>query len=259
VNSPFGNNRAQNANNSKGGRDGKFSETVIMDNKFHQQLSNVRNRDVDQNHPDIELMKREAQQQSNRHLATLYRLPALKDPGVPAAQVRDQETTIAVRTQSQVVSFHECMKRLECETKRARKFERPFSLAIVGFGDIINVPNTFGVQAYQQALGQIDAVLCNVVDTDIDTVGRYSNDRFMVLLPECTGPSSTMFAETTRQYFETVPIKFENHSFFLRASIGIACFPNHGHEWKEILARADLACESVLSKGGNAFAFASMM
>lgn len=257
MNSPFGN--RQNANNGKGGREGRYSETVIMDNKIHQSLNNVRSREAVPNHQDVELMRREQMQQSNRHLATLYRLPALKDPGIPAARAVDPEQTIAVRIQSQVVNFHDCMRRLEKETKRAQKFNRPFSLAIIGFGDIQNVPNTFGVQAYEQALAQIDAVLCNVVDTDIDTVGRYSNDRFMVLLPECTGPSSTMFAETTRQYFETVPIKFGDHAFFLRASIGIACFPNHGREWKEILARADLACESILGRGGNAFGFASTM
>lgn len=259
MNSPFGNRQNANNGNNNRGREGRFSETVIMDNKFHQSLSNVRNRDVEQNHPDIELMRREQMQQSNRHLATLYRLPALKDPGIPAAEARDPEKTIAVRVQSPVVNFHECMQRLERETKRANKFGRSFSLAIIGFGDIQNVPNTFGVEAYELALQQIEAVLCNVVDTDIDTVGKYSNDRFMVLLPECTGPSSTMFAETTRQYFETVPIKFGQHAFFLRASIGIACFPNHGHEWKEILARADLACESILGRGGNAFGFASTM
>lgn len=256
MNSPFGNNRGPNGPGN--GRDGRFSETVIMDNKFHQQLSNVRNREVEQNHPEIELLRREQQQQqSSRHLATLYRLPAIKDP--TQQSVADQATTIAVRPQSAVVTFHDAMRRLEVEAKRSNKYERPFSLAIVGFTDIMHVANSFGAPAYQQALGHIDAVLCNVVDTDIDTVGRYSNDRFLILLPECTGPSSTMIAETARQYFDAVPIKFENHTFFLRASIGIACFPNHGRDWKEILAKADLACESILGRGGNAFGFASMI
>jgi len=260
MNSPFGNNRNQNGgNNNNGGSNGKFSETVIMDNKFHRQLSNVRNRDVQDNHPDIELMKREAMQQSNRHLATLYRLPAMKEPDAAPRVPADQATTIQAKPQSAVCTFHDCMRRLELETKRAAKFDRPFSLLIVGFADLTQVVNSFGVLAYEQALGHIDAVLCNVVDTDIDSVGRYSNDRFMVLLPECTGPSSTMIAETTRQYFEQVPMTYGGHTFRLRASIGIACFPNHGKDWKEILAKADLACETVLERGGNAFSFASTM
>ncbi|MBX9669496.1 MAG: diguanylate cyclase [Candidatus Obscuribacterales bacterium] len=255
MNSPFNNNKEKN---------GKFSETVIIDNKFHQQLSNVRNRDAMDNHPDIELMKKEQQQASQRHLATLYRMPAIKDtsgdkPSAPAPLPQpDLAMTVRTRPQSAVVTFHDCMRALELEAKRCVKFSRPFSLAIVGFGDLARVVSSYGVPAYDQSLAFIDSVLCNVVDTDIDTVGHYSNDRFMVLLPECNGPNSTMFAETARQYFEGCPIQHQGHLFFLRASIGIACFPNHGADWKVLLAKADLACESILDRGGNAFGFASV-
>lgn len=261
MNSPFGNNRPNNnGNGGNSNNNGKFTETVIIDNKFHQRLSNVRNRDVQENHPDIDLLKREAQQQSQRHLATLYRMPAMKEPDAPGtAPAVDPATTIACKAPSQVSTFHDCMRRLELETKRSAKFERPFALAIVGFNDLVHVVNSFGVLAYEQALGHIDSVLCNVVDTDIDTVGRYSNDRFMVLMPECTGPLSTNIAEAIRQFFDQVPVNYQGRTFFLKASIGIACFPNHGTDWKEILARADLTCESVLSRGGNAFGFASMV
>ncbi len=256
MNSPFNKNNKPN--------NGKFSETVIIDNKFHQQLSNVRNRDVMENHPDIEVLKKEQQQASQRHLATLYRMPAIKDtsgdqPQAKAPVPQDTATTVRYRQpSSRVVTFHDCMRALELEAKRCVKFSRPFSLAIVGFGDLARVVSTYGVPAYDQSLGFIDSVLCNVVDTDIDTVGRYSNDRFMVLLPECNGPNSTMFAETARQYFEGCPIQYQGHAFFLRASIGIACFPNHGADWKVLLAKADLACESILDRGGNAFGFASI-
>jgi len=231
-----------------------------MDNKIHRQLADVRAREAIVSPSEQEMRKRDAAQQSQRHLATLYSMPAMKAPDEPS-NAPNIETTVVQRAvvTSNVSTFHDCMRRLEIETKRALKFERPFSLAIVGFGDLIQVANTYGVPAYELALNHIGSVLTHIVDTDIDVVGRYSNDRFMVLLPECTGPSSTMIAETTRQYFETSPVSYQSHGFFLRASIGIACFPNHGRDWKEILARADLACEAVLSKGGNAFGFASLI
>lgn len=255
MNSPFGN-RPTGGNAGGKSNNGKFSDTVIMDNKIHRQLAELRERVSSATPTEVDQRQRSAQEQSQRHLATLYRMPALKEPdqaaSAPAPEVIPEPPT-------RVVNFHDCMRRLELETKRAIKFQRPFSLAIVGFGDLMHVANSFGVPAYEMALRHIGDVLTNIVDTDIDCVGRYSNDRFMVLLPECTGPNSTMIAETARQYFEAAPVSYQSHAFFLRASIGIACFPNHGSDWKEILARADLACESVLSKGGNAFGFASMI
>ncbi len=255
MNSPFGN-RPNGGNAGNRSNNGKFTDTVILDNKVHRQLAEVRDRAAVAPTPsDQEMRQRNAQEQSQRHLATLYRMPAMKDPD----SVTHSAETVPALPPSSVVTFHDCMRRLEMETKRAIKFQRPFSLAIVGFGDLIHVANTYGVSAYEQALHHIGDVLTNIVDTDIDVVGRYSNDRFMVLLPECTGPNSTMIAETARQYFEASPVSYNSHAFFLRASIGIACFPNHGRDWKEILARADLACESVLAKGGNAFGFASMI
>ncbi len=252
MNSPFGN---RPANNNPGNRNsGKFSDTVILDNKVHRQLAEVRARETQESPSDQEMRKREAAQQSQRHLATLYRMPAVK---APDESIDSLETTMPHKPVSLVINFHDCMRKLELEAKRANKFDRPFTLAIVSFGDLVHVANSFGVLAYERALTHCGNVLTGVVDTDIDCIGRYSNDRFMMLLPECTGPSSTLVAETARQYFETVPVTYGPHSFFLTASIGIACFPNHGRDWKEILARADLACESVLERGGNAFGFAS--
>lgn len=244
MNSPFDEKRHNNVN---------FGEAVIVENKFHNKLNNVRNRQ--ENPAEIEALKEEQRKQRQKHLATLYGVPAMQ------AAAHNFEQTIVpgkAQTVSAVVNFQEGMRVLEREGKRSTKFERPLTVGIVGFHQMQAVIDQFGVLAYEACLKRIEEILSGVVDIDIDTISKFANDRFMIILPETTGPNSTMVAETIRGYFDTVPIVYQQHRIPLKASVGLSCFPNHGQDWKVLLAKADLACDELFNRGGNALGFAPM-
>ena len=110
-----------------------------------------------------------------------------------------------------------------------------------------------------------DQLLCQVAERLLqhlrasDTACRLGGDEFVVLLTQVELPADA--GEVARHLIDALgaPFLIGNARIQISVSIGIACFPNHGRDWKEILARADLACESVLERGGNAFGFASMI
>jgi GGDEF domain-containing protein len=59
-----------------------------------------------------------------------------------------------------------------------------------------------------------------------------------------------------RKKFEDVELKHNWHNIPATLSFGIGYYPAHGEDPREIIARADLACEFVQQRGGNGYAFA---
>ena len=60
--------------------------------------------------------------------------------------------------------------------------------------------------------------------------------------------------DSIRASFLEHPITFKQFRFNLKASIGIVFFPDHGIEWRELIAKADLVADMLVEQGGNAVA-----
>lgn len=224
----------------------------ISEDAFHKRLTNVRTQDgLPRRGPDPEALRREQAKQQQR---TLYQMPAMAAP--KQEPVEDVERTIFFDSfVPSVFNFRHAMRQLQKETKRAARFSRPLTLFIVAFHELPFVRDRYGIIAQEKALRTIGDVLSKCADLDIDIVGRYGADRFIMALPETPGPNATLVAEEIRKYFEQTYINHNEHNFGVKASIGIACFPQHGTDWKELIAKADLATDIIIGRGGNAFGF----
>jgi diguanylate cyclase (GGDEF)-like protein len=74
-----------------------------------------------------------------------------------------------------------------------------------------------------------------------DTVARLGGDEFAILLPQLTNSAeATQIAEKVRKALDH-PFLIEGLSLTVEASIGIACFPEHGQDVDTLLQRADVA------------------
>jgi diguanylate cyclase (GGDEF)-like protein/PAS domain S-box-containing protein len=110
---------------------------------------------------------------------------------------------------------------------------------------------------------QGDAVLTAVgerlrtVMRDSDTVARLRGDEFGILPGnEADEARAAAIAWKLREAFED-PILVNGHSVDVRASIGIAFFPQHGRDTTELLRRADLALQQAKRSGSGLAVFAS--
>ena len=84
-----------------------------------------------------------------------------------------------------------------------------------------------------------------------DLVARYGGDEFIVLLPETPSSGASSVANKIRQGIESTPLFVNNKSVSITASIGIACYPEHGHEFEAIKEKADQAMYVSKKNGKN--------
>lgn len=217
----------------------------IGDSKIHQSLSGK-----GLNQPSREQLQR-ARSQANKQ--TMFAIPIAKHATVsPEQQERKLFYDLDI---PEIYNFRYAVRQLKLENRRAEKFERPFSMLIIGFAAIPAIKENFADHAEEFVVREIAKTIVEYVELGIDIVTRFSEDKFMIVLPEQTGVQATMIAESIRTHFEKSVIDYRQYKIPVRASIGIACFPQHGTQWKELVAKADLATDLIYEAGGNAFRF----
>lgn len=150
--------------------------------------------------------------------------------------------------------FQALASRLQQETLRAVRYHRPLALAVVSFPNLYALTRSHDVSAYQAALAFAARSMALLCDADVDIIGYLSSEKIVLLLPE-RGEEVIFLAERIGDFFEKYPFSHWQHLIQLVPSIGLSMYPNHGTNWQELIARADLAADSVVERGGNGYTF----
>lgn len=224
--------------------------TFIRDGVFHRQLSNVRN-----------------QVWTDTKVKALERANEPGEKGDIFGHLRDDpdEITLTGEELDQIAfydglpgcyNFRYLFRKLSRELKRSKRYNRPTSVVMVGVDGFDNIEGSYGELAADTVVFSVIQFLIAAIRTDVDMVGRLSDDRYIVVLPETPGRGATVFSDRIRKQFEDLELKHNWHRLPVTLSFGISYFPGHGEDPRELIARADLACEFVQERGGNGFAFA---
>ncbi|MBR0830086.1 GGDEF domain-containing protein [Bradyrhizobium manausense] len=102
-----------------------------------------------------------------------------------------------------------------------------------------------------------DRLLCDVarlLQKDCrphDHVARLGGDEFGIILPHCTPYDGVDIAERLRRSFELFAFSWDDKSFAVTASIGLACISDATIGLEEALRQADAACYGAKQKGRN--------
>lgn len=226
--------------------------TFVRDGVFHRRLSNVRNSVFTET-------KMRALEQANA--------PGDREKGDVFAHMKDQTEQIVIDDEElDLIAFFDglpgcynfryIMRRLSRELKRSKRYNRPTSVVIVGIDGLDNVEPNFGDLAVDTVVFSVIDFLLDGVRADVDMVGRLADDRYILVLPETPGRGAAILCDRLRKKFEDVELKHNWHNIPATLSFGIGYYPAHGEDPREIIARADLACEFVQQRGGNGYAFA---
>jgi len=84
---------------------------------------------------------------------------------------------------------------------------------------------------------------------DTDTVARLGGDEFGVLLPEVEGEDDALAVAEILQSALREPFVVDGLTLEMGASIGIACYPEHGDHVEVLIQRADIAMYSAKEAG----------
>jgi diguanylate cyclase (GGDEF)-like protein len=131
----------------------------------------------------------------------------------------------------------------------AHRKGKPFALLVLSLNHFREINGTFGYQWGDVLLQQVGTRLCNALRKS-DIVARLSGDEFAILLPT-TGDlrGATRTAHRILSALEQ-PFAINGHSLHIRASIGIAFYPQHGVDANTLLRRADIArCTAKRTRG----------
>jgi diguanylate cyclase (GGDEF)-like protein len=135
-------------------------------------------------------------------------------------------------------------------SKQAARYGRAFSVMMIDSDSLKTVNDAHGHEAGNRLLKLTVQCVQNQL-RDADMVARYGGDEFLVVMPE-TGCSGALgVAERIRKSIASTPLTVRDKSVQNTASIGLACYPEHGNDFETVLKKADQAMYQSKNRGKN--------
>jgi diguanylate cyclase (GGDEF)-like protein len=125
------------------------------------------------------------------------------------------------------------------------------SVCVVVVDGYHGIFHSYGALAIEQATAMASETLIRSCRADVDLVGRYGEDRYLLILPETPGPGAAVLAERVRERFASLLITSQWNKIAMSVSVGISQYPG-GDSLEELIAQAELFAELVQEeRGGN--------
>jgi diguanylate cyclase (GGDEF)-like protein len=173
-------------------------------------------------------------------------------PSVVSEEQLDQMAMYDAETR--LFNFRFLLRNLQRELNRGIYYGRPLSIMVIDLKQLKKVEGQYGLLAYSHALTCVTQTLLEACGP-IDLIGRYTPERFLMILPEKDLGGVQVIAEALCQSFRAMAIPFQ-HNIEIRAAIGYASFCQELADIESLLAMADLGADLVLHKGGDGCCFA---
>ncbi len=141
-------------------------------------------------------------------------------------------------------------QKLAKELKRAKRYKRPFSLMLISLDKLDHLQKLYGNLVSCQMLQQEAKVMSSSV-REVDTVFRVSPDRFAIIFPETYASKTIIVGERICEKTRAKSIISGSNTIIVTISVGIASFPTHGRQDKELLTIAGQFLEQAQKAGGN--------
>jgi diguanylate cyclase (GGDEF)-like protein len=113
-----------------------------------------------------------------------------------------------------------------------------------------SINDNYGHQVGDQALQEF-ARRCLHSVREVDLVGRYGGEEFIILLPETDRDTSVQVAERLRMLILEKPFTLQETSIPVTVSIGVATKDENTTHLETLVARADQALYIAKHKGRN--------
>lgn len=130
-------------------------------------------------------------------------------------------------------------KTLESEVYRSARFGYEFSVLFLDLDHFKNVNDTYGHLVGSKLLAEIGYAIKSRLRL-IDYAFRYGGDEFVVLLPQTSKQAATVVACRMRDLLRTSTfLESEGLNLNIRASLGVASYPEDARTAHELIRQAD--------------------
>jgi diguanylate cyclase (GGDEF)-like protein len=128
-------------------------------------------------------------------------------------------------------------ERLEYELLRAKRANQPLAIALFDLNNFKTFNDSYGHQAGDEVL-RVVATTLGLCLRGTDIAGRYGGDEFLVILPQADEPGAQMLLSRVKQKLED-QAKAGFPPIPIELAAGIAVYPRHGQNKRELIAYAD--------------------
>ena len=108
------------------------------------------------------------------------------------------------------------------ELKRAIRYNRPMSLIFCDIDHFKRINDTFGHSSGDQVLKEFVRILSDSIRMNLDWIGRYGGEEFLIILPETDIHGAYFLAERLRKKVEAMVVKTMGETISITASFGVA-------------------------------------
>jgi diguanylate cyclase (GGDEF)-like protein len=136
------------------------------------------------------------------------------------------------------------------EFNRARRFKRPLSAIFIDIDHFKEVNDRYGHRAGDQVLILISRTIQEHI-RDIDVIGRYGGEEFLLFIPEVNLETSRHIAERIRSSVELALSKSRFSKHPVTISLGVVTLTDDTPSLAALVARADAAMYDAKRDGRN--------
>ncbi|MGE0267634.1 MAG: GGDEF domain-containing protein [Candidatus Omnitrophota bacterium] len=152
---------------------------------------------------------------------------------------------------TEVFNHSAILKRLEEEFKRAIRYDKHLSCLMIDLDHFKGINDLCGHQKGDKVLKLSAQKIKNCV-REVDIVGRYGGDEFLVILPETPMNKAGIVADRLIKLFDELSKSENKNEVFSSVSIGIGGVPNEGIDSpKKLVSEVDKAMYKAKKIGRN--------
>ena len=138
-----------------------------------------------------------------------------------------------------LASHRELHESLAMEQARAEDHDSHFAAVMLGLDGLKSLNDTYGHPAGDEVLRQVASMLSERTGTR-DVVGRWTGDKFLLILAETTAAQASLLAEELLAALAETPyVTASGEQVPIRVSFGIAAYPEDAPDASGLVAAAD--------------------
>lgn len=142
------------------------------------------------------------------------------------------------------------MERFRQEFNRAKRFNFPLSFIIVDIDHFKKINDTYGHLVGDEILRNVARVLAEKI-REIDFIGRYGGEEFVIFLPEAPHDAAIRAAKRLKVAIEKESFKAYDETLNVTISAGVSTYPDFCADKDELIEKADNALYLAKESGRN--------
>jgi diguanylate cyclase (GGDEF)-like protein len=136
----------------------------------------------------------------------------------------------------------------------SRRYKLLFGILFLDIDHFKLINDAMGHDAGDELLKEISIRLQASI-RQVDTVGRFAGDEFVILLPQLSKPETAAYV--AQRFLDAIsqPFEIRGQEIFMTATIGISVYPNDGEDAQTLLKNSANALHRAKLHGKNIYQF----